>query len=169
LGVAFDYRSGHPEQRRGVALARPLLVLATIAWVGLLLAAPAASLGVPLSAATYAFGSLICHQQPGRSFHLDAAQLPVCARCFGLYVGAIAGAVAAVKPTTRRTLRLLVLAAAVPTAVTWTAEAVGLWLPSNTTRFVAALPLGAAVAVTVNYVGCARPLRPESRAPRSLT
>ena len=36
----------------------------------------------------YAIGSLICHQLPERSFHLWGAQLPVCARCTGIYAGA---------------------------------------------------------------------------------
>ena len=33
----------------------------------------------------YQLGSLICHQRPERSFHLAGVQMPVCARCFGLY------------------------------------------------------------------------------------
>ena len=113
----------------------------------------------------------LCHQLPERSFHLGAAQLPVCARCFGLYVGAVAGAVAALRNrvTSRTTLRALIVMAAVPTAVTWSAEMLGLWHPLNATRFVAALPLGAAVAITVNYVGCAQRPRSGSRAHQTLT
>jgi len=41
----------------------------------------------------YAMGSFICHQRPERSFHLWAVQLPVCARCTGIYLG---GAVSAI-------------------------------------------------------------------------
>jgi uncharacterized membrane protein len=155
--VVFDYRP------------RLLLVLATTAWVVLLLAAPLAAFGVPLSGATYAFGSVICHQRPERSFHLGAAQLPVCARCFGLYAGAVLGALAGLKgrPTSRARLRALIVVAAVPTAVTWAAEILGLWFPANATRFAAALPLGAAAAVTVNYVGCAQRRLTGSRAHRT--
>jgi uncharacterized membrane protein len=150
--------------------------LATL-WLVLLATAPTAAFGVPASALAYAFGSVICHQRPDRSFHVGVAQLPVCARCYGLYLGAAIGAIAALMSSARadstfgrlkidrRHLRLSVLLAAVPTAVTWLAEVGGLWSPSNVTRFVAALPLGAAVAVTVNYVECARPPRSESRRP----
>jgi uncharacterized membrane protein len=42
--------------------------------------------------AVYGFGSAICHQRADRSFHLLAVQLPVCARCTGLYAGAAAAA-----------------------------------------------------------------------------
>ena len=39
----------------------------------------------------YAAGSIVCHQIPERSFHIAGVQLPVCARCTGLYAGALAG------------------------------------------------------------------------------
>lgn len=159
---------------------RPLLAFLTSAWMVVLLAAPTERLGVPVAALTYAFGSLICHQRPERSFHLAAAQLPVCARCLGLYLGAAIGVFAVLRrrvapfaavegcvtSNTTRCLRRLLLWAAVPTAITWTSEVSGMWAPSNEARFLAALPLGAAVALTVNYVGCARPPRTGSSPPR---
>lgn len=141
---------------------RPVrLLLAAVAalWLILLLAAPSAALGVPVSAATYLFGSFICHQRADRSFHLAAAQLPVCARCFGLYAGAAVLLFAALPRTHLKVgpyLRTILLASALPTAVTWSAEVLGAWNPGNAVRFAAALPLGAAVALTVNYVECAR-------------
>jgi uncharacterized membrane protein len=159
--------------------ARLAFVSIAVTWLVLLATAPTAALGAPLSALTYAFGSLVCHQRPDRSFHLAAAQVPVCARCFGLYLGAAAGALAAfmhcavVRRTpavpTRTHLRLMLVASSVPTAVTWGLEALGLWQPTNVLRFAAALPLGIAVAVTVNYVECARPQRNGSRLPASPT
>jgi uncharacterized membrane protein len=136
--------------------ARLLFVLLTFGWVVLVLAAPIAALGAPTSALAYAFGSLICHQRPERSFHIGAAQLPVCARCFGIYAGAAIGLVVRGPTPTIPGLRIAIVAAAIPTLITWGTEAIGLWSPANMTRFVAALPLGAVVAVTVNYVGCAR-------------
>jgi len=39
---------------------------------------------------------VICHQRPERSYHFLAAQLPVCARCTGIYFGAAVGAIVAV-------------------------------------------------------------------------
>jgi uncharacterized membrane protein len=66
---------------------------AALLWLMALLVAPL--LPVPASAAIYAIGSYICHQRPERSFELAGAQLPVCARCLGLYGGAALGAVIA--------------------------------------------------------------------------
>lgn len=160
-------------------LARLAFVSIAVTWVVLLATAPSMALGAPLSALTYAFGSLLCHQRPDRSFHLGAAQVPVCARCVGLYLGAAAGAVAtlmhwivvgrATAVPTRTHLRLMLVASSLPTAITWGLEALGLWGPTNVLRFAAALPLGVAVAVTVNYVECAPPQRNGSRLPASPT
>jgi uncharacterized membrane protein len=143
---------------------RTLLAAAASAWLILLAAAPSAALGVPASGATYLFGSFVCHQRAGRSFHLAAAQLPVCARCLGLYAGAMIGLLVWRAPSRER-MRIVLLAAAGPTALTWAAEAIGLWDPGNAVRFGAALPLGAAAALTVNYVECARRRPSGSRPP----
>ena len=74
----------------------------TASWAVLIVAAtwlagrahsgPAASV---LILGVYGIGSVICHQLPERSFHLWAAQMPVCARCTGIYFGAVVGAMAA--------------------------------------------------------------------------
>jgi uncharacterized membrane protein len=45
-----------------------------------------------LALAVYGIGSFVCHQLRDRSFHLWSAQLPVCARCTGIYFGAAIGA-----------------------------------------------------------------------------
>jgi len=44
---------------------------------------------------TYRAGAVICHQQDARSLHVGRVRMPVCARCFGLYAGAGAGALVA--------------------------------------------------------------------------
>ncbi|MGH8188115.1 MAG: DUF2085 domain-containing protein, partial [Steroidobacteraceae bacterium] len=71
---------------------RPLLILLSVTWLVLLVGAPQMRLGVALSGITYAFGSVICHQRPERSFRIGLATLPVCARCTGLYAGAAVAA-----------------------------------------------------------------------------
>jgi hypothetical protein len=72
---------------------------ASLAWLWLLLSAPAAAdAGAPgraLSAWTYATGSRVCHQRPERSFAWGPRRLPVCARCLGLYLGVPLGLVLA--------------------------------------------------------------------------
>ena len=135
-----------------------LLTGASWGWLALLLIAPLDGRpregSLPLvSAAAYAVGSLICHQNPERSFAWGA-QLPVCARCFGLYLGAAVGA--ALTLVLARSGRLsfgnarqTVALAAVPTALTLVVELSGLSPLSNVARCVAAVPLGAAVAWAV--------------------
>jgi len=124
-----------------------LLTIAALLWTAALLAAPAAlarpAFAAP-SAVIYAASSRICHQRPERSFNLAGTQLPVCARCFGLYVAGALGAAAAWSSRRRlgRQTRAVLALAAIPTAVTWTAEVAGLAAFSNTARALAALPLG---------------------------
>ena len=124
------------------------LVLAALAvgWLVLLVAAPVVS--TPLAALAYAIGSLICHQQPERSFHIDAAQLPVCARCLGIYAGAALGACIRLVPGTDLpvTARTALTAGAIPTLATIALELAGIWAPGNVVRSVAGLPLGLAAA-----------------------
>ena len=126
-----------------------VLAGAIVAWFALLLTAVAlpALFAIPI----YAIGSLICHQVPERSFHLGAFQLPVCARCLGIYAGAAAGALLAVTAARgwRHDARRLLIAAAVPSALTFLAEWFGVWHPSNIARAVAGVPLGVAVALVV--------------------
>ena len=80
--------------RSSVQLRRAFSAAAVLWAVALPSAAMVASLRAPafpgyLSAlAVYAIGSIVCHQLPDRSFYLWGRQLPVCARCMGIYVGA---------------------------------------------------------------------------------
>jgi uncharacterized membrane protein len=131
-----------------------LLTSLAVAWTATLFLAPFALLGTHprlVSAAAFVYGGAgrICHQRSDRSFHLAGVQLPVCARCTGLYVSGAAGAIAAWLGSRRRLAvprrtRAILVAAAVPTALTVALELLGLVHPSNTMRALAALPLGAA-------------------------
>ena len=142
--------------------------IVTTGWAAWLVAAPvvlAAQSGETALAAaglTYRAGAVICHQQPDRSFHVAGIPMPVCARCFGLYAGASAGAVAVLLwvlargrgaarapmlPLTR--LRMLVLSSGVPTLVLWTVEHAAGAFVSPDARALAAAPLGAAIAALV--------------------
>jgi uncharacterized membrane protein len=145
------------------------------AWLIVLVVAPA--LPAVAAAAAYGFGSLICHQRPERSFHLGSAQLPVCARCIGIYAGAAAGAVlAALAPRggwddAVRAPRTVLALAAVPTAMTLTVEWSGLADPGNMWRALSGVLLGAGVAavvLTLHYDECAprRPIASSQPPPR---
>lgn len=122
----------------------------------------------------FAVGSVICHQLPERSFFLDGRQLPVCARCTGLYLSGAAGLAAwwAVKllrgwpppafapqntsgGATARQARWamgLLLIAAMPTAVSYLTGVLGVWDGSNLTRALLAVPLGVVAGAVVAAV-----------------
>ena len=105
----------------------------------------------------YGLGSFICHQLPERSFHLAGFQLPVCARCVGIYLGVSGGAACAwmwhgsraFPPMTSRDMRWVVAVAAAPTLLTVALETVGVWFPSNNARALAGVPLGGLVGLVV--------------------
>jgi hypothetical protein len=134
------------------------LCATAVGWAVLVVAAPwLASApvggGAYLSASAYWLGALVCHQRPDRSFHLAGAQLPVCARCTGLYLSsALAVAIAWVRRASSRAVPFAVwrsrLAwAALPTVATLAVE---WWRPamaSGLVRAVAAVPLGVAAGV----------------------
>jgi hypothetical protein len=136
----------------------PGIALLAVVWLLLIVAAPV--LWIPVAGAMYAAGSFICHQLPERSFHFQSAQLPVCARCLGLYcggaLGSVIGASAVVRhrirrgqPLLARALRWRTAAAAIPTLATFVLEWGFGWPISNTVRAAAALPFGVAVAFVV--------------------
>jgi predicted membrane protein DUF2085 len=137
----------------------PGLALLAVAWLLLLVAAPL--LASPVAAVLYAAGSLICHQLPERSFHLQGFQLPVCARCLGIYGGAAVGSVAGAaavgrrflawwrQPATRSVNWIATAIAASPTLATFVLEWGFGWPISNAVRATAALPVGFAVAFVV--------------------
>ena len=107
----------------------------------------------------FTVGSLICHQRPERSFFIGAHQLPVCARCTGIYLSAAAGLIGwlafkisrgwrpiAIEP--RRSLRLLAFSA-LPTALSLASGTLGVWDGANATRALIAIPLGVTAGALV--------------------
>lgn len=105
----------------------------------------------------YAAGSLVCHQLPARSFQLWAAQMPVCARCTGIYVGSALAVIVLMALDTslairgndrRRTIATLVVSS-LPTATTLVYEWATGQPSSNLIRALAGAPIGAAVASMV--------------------
>jgi len=162
---------------------RAAFVAASIAWAVLLVAVPFAAsqphvsaMAAAVIAGVYTVGSLVCHQLPERSYHLWAAQMPVCARCAGIYFGAVLGAIERTLAMTRRgrpwsarsrstwllgpsklrpydidfnnawTARIVLALAAVPTAVSLVYEWTTGDTPSHAIRAAAGVPIGVAVA-----------------------
>jgi uncharacterized membrane protein len=124
------------------------LTALAIVWAVLIVAAPVAlrSAATALPASVlYVAASRICHQRPERSFIIADYQMPVCARCSGLYLSAAVGTLLAWR--SRRSIahvpRAVLLVAALPTAITFGLEIAGVMPFSNVVRAIAALPLGA--------------------------
>ncbi len=92
----------------------------------------------------------VCHQKPERSLHAFGGQIPVCARCFGLYLGGWVGLFIATllawrgrRPAVSR----LVLLLAVPTALdALLVLTIGGGL-ANVPRLLISLPAGAALGL----------------------
>jgi uncharacterized membrane protein len=143
-----------------VSVLRPAFVAAAVAWALLLPLVPllasrphATPIGTALIVAVYAIGSAICHQLPERSYHLWTGQMPVCARCAGIYAGAAAAAILGVAPLKRRPtfdgsarLRTILVIAALPTLATLVYEWTTGHMPAHWIRTATGVPLGATVA-----------------------
>ena len=149
---------------------RRAFIAAALAWAALLVAGPflasrphATSAGTVIVVAVYGIGSLVCHQLPERSWRLWTAQMPVCARCTGIYLGAaIAALMSAVfrsperlallragkarEPFRRAAARVALATAALPSLATLVYEWTTGITPSNALRFVAGIPIGVVVA-----------------------
>lgn len=127
---------------------------------------PSDSLWHVLAFTVYGLASVICHQASERSFEILDAQLPVCARCTGLYVGAAVVSIAwmfrlgGVRFAVQRGLghpvrwldaRRVLFLGGIPTAATlvweWSTGA----MPSNGIRALAGVGLG--VSVTLVLLG----------------
>lgn len=132
------------------------LVVALGCWVLLLVAAPVAiassqGLAVVPAALAYSAGSFVCHQQAARSFTIAGRQMPVCARCTGLYASAFVGGMVGLLTRRRVSVRArwILLVAALPTAISWTADRIGMTHTTNGTRALLAIPLGLAAGWVV--------------------
>jgi len=87
------------------------LTIASIACALVVLALVPALHQPLLSFSVLAFFSRACHQDPARSFWIAGVPMAVCARCFGIYVGAAAGA--RVRMNRQLALRMLIAAATI--------------------------------------------------------
>lgn len=149
-------------RNRGLGLAVGIMVL-SVFWTILLILTPffaSEKLSVINSgmviAATYAAGSLVCHQLSDRSFKISHIKMPVCARCAGLYAAAPFGALVGILRAGRgrvfsaRRLRVVLIAATFPTVMTVCGELIGLISPTNMVRSMFALPLGFTITWTLS-------------------
>jgi Predicted membrane protein (DUF2085) len=153
---------------------QPAFVAASVAWATLLVLTPwvasrphASESAAALVLAVYGMGSLVCHQLPARSYRIWSAQMPVCARCAGIYFGAAIAAILAVAPLKRRSAygpvdlygavagrrfsganasRTVLIIAVVPTLATLVYEWTTGGVPAHWIRTAAGVPIGAVTA-----------------------
>jgi uncharacterized membrane protein len=75
-------------KRIGAASRYLVVVAAVLVFIGWFLNTPPGLFGK-----ADAIGYAVCHRIPERSFHIGNFQLPLCARCSGMYLGAVTGLV----------------------------------------------------------------------------
>ncbi len=92
------------------------------------------------------FFSVVCHQDPARSFWIAGAPVAVCARCLGIYLGAAVGAW--IRISHARALRFVAIAAAV-NFLDAVGELLGLHTNWMVVRFAFGLALGAGIATLI--------------------
>ena len=108
---------------------------------------------VTAAAPLYTFFGFLCHQIPGRSFHIDSEPLAVCSRCFGVYFGLWAGvgvyplwhSIEDVTPLPRFWL----FASLVPMGVDWALTFFGIWENTLFSRFLTGFIVGVACATFI--------------------
>lgn len=94
-----------------------------------------------------------CHQIPERSFHVAGEPFAVCARCFGIYAGFLAGVLSF--PLWRRATqryfvsRWWLIAALLPMCFDFALEFFGVWHNTHTSRVITGAILGVVAAVYV--------------------
>jgi uncharacterized membrane protein len=132
---------------RRIVLIYGLMLAGIIFWIGAILLAPyLRSRGSGFAPWLYACFSPLCHQIPSRSFRLFGQPLAVCARCFGIYAGFLAGAAAyprirGFSPPRLPDMRLF-LALSAPIAIDAAANLFGIWSLGNAPRFLTGLAWG---------------------------
>lgn len=138
------------------------IALCLAVWPDVVRTSPA---GAVLATLTRVVGSLICHQLPERSFHVAGAVVPVCARCTGLYAGAVPAAWLAWwrwrhRPSHQGDVgfgRVMVLVGIAVNLLTVIAEWVAGSVPSNHVRAVSGAMLGASVLWLIAAFATAAP------------
>jgi uncharacterized membrane protein len=132
-----------------------IVLLFALAICSLIVAAPVAvANGHPAIAFNiYLPFSYLCHQIPARSFYFAEHPLAVCSRCTGIYGGFLLGAI--VYPIVRSLRstgtpqRKWLFIAAIPLAIDFSLEFLGIWHNTHSSRFFTGALLG---SVVVFYV-----------------
>ena len=153
-----------------------LIVLAfALAVCSLIIAAPIALANGQAAIAfnIYLPFSYLCHQIPARSYYFAEHSLAVCSRCTGIYAGFLLGVI--VYPLVR-SLRSTVtperkwlFVAAIPLAIDFSLEFLGIWHNTHSSRFFTGALLGSVVVFYVLPGLMELSLRERARSTRKIT
>lgn len=147
---------------------RSCFSLVPATWAAAAIAVPFLLHSVPALALALQRGfSLVCHQNPDRSFFLFGGRVAVCARCLGIYLGAAFGLVLRVS---EQFARRCLLAAVALSLFDWLAELSGLHGNWMAVRFALGLALGmtGAMLVAANFyprIACTNSVAPINTRP----
>ena len=90
-----------------------MLIAGSLVWLAAIILAPLLQLEP-----VYRFFSLICHQNPLRSWTLVGTPLPVCVRCVSIYTGFLVALVFSLRPRTA-VLKFAILASLAEVLLQW--------------------------------------------------
>ena len=136
------------ESARRARVVWSIALAGAAGFVGLIVLAPLLQAKGALAAAQaiYKGFSVACHQESARSLHVGGFPFAVCARCTGLYAGALAGVAAypLARDLAGREMpwRMWLILAAVPTTVDFALGFFGVWDNTHLSRFLTASLLG---------------------------
>jgi uncharacterized membrane protein len=134
-------------------LRNPARATLMLLWGGLCILAiapPLLSAHPVLAACIYLFFAPVCHQDPGRSFHLAGHALAVCHRCSGIYLGLFLGSLfpfsGHIELLSGARRRILVLAACSPLILDFALPYLGIWENTPWSRLSTGLIFGSVLA-----------------------
>ena len=127
------------------------VLFASIAWCILIFITPLfAYFHSNLAIFSKYFFSIICHQMPERSFFILGEQLPVCARCVGIYTGWLFGVLLYAFRGAVTTKKMLAISA-IPIALDALTQLTGLRESTNLLRLLTGLLFGIILALFLTH------------------
>ncbi len=141
--------------RNNATIIYAALVTISLAWIGLIFAAPWLAAERHLFASTFLYRGLsaVCHQIPERSFNFSGFPLGVCSRCTGIYAGFVVGL--GLHPFARDLreerfpARWILIVSAFPMAIDFAGGLLGLFTNTFLSRALTGMLFGAVAAFYV--------------------
>ena len=144
-------------------------------WIALILAAPwlMAEKHFLTSASVYQGFSVVCHQNPERSYYFHGYPMGVCSRCISIYAGTIIGLL--LYPFLRDLQeedfppRWILIVAAIPTLIDFTGGVLGLFANTFFSRSLTGIIFGSVAAfyITPGFVSALNEWRGVLARPRT--